>query len=52
MGKLYDIAIHGNASMPAKGGCTGCNEGAIKAAVDYLVGCSTNKLPHDAVSCP
>lgn len=45
MDKLYDIAIHGNASMPAKGGCTGCSEEAIKAAVDYLVGCSTQQ--HD-----
>jgi len=49
--KLYEIAIRGNASMPAKGGCVKCSNDAIKAAVDYLVSCSTNKSPSEGVSC-
>ena len=35
--KLYDIAIHGNAVMPAKGGCVSCSNKEIEAAVDYLL---------------
>lgn len=37
MNNLYQLAIHGNANMPAKGGCTKCSNKEVKAAVDYMV---------------
>ena len=38
---LYNISIMGNASMPAKGGCSNCSTKDIKAAVDYMVKSAT-----------
>ncbi len=35
--QVYNRAIQGFNSMPAKGTCTGCSDDAIKAAVDYLI---------------
>ena len=35
--KLYQIAIMGNASMPARGGCSNCSNREIEDAVDYMV---------------
>ena len=35
--QVYERAIQGFNSMPAKGTCTGCSDDAIKAAVDYLI---------------
>jgi len=37
MDKLYVEAIHGIASMPAKGTCLSCTDPEIKAAVDYMI---------------
>lgn len=34
---VYDHAINGFSTMPAKGGCNSCSNEQIKAAVDYLV---------------
>ncbi|MDQ8038893.1 MAG: c-type cytochrome [Rickettsiella sp.] len=34
---VYQRAIQGFNSMPAKGTCTGCSDDAVKAAVDYLI---------------
>ncbi len=34
---VYEHAIQGFNSMPAKGTCTGCSDDAVKAAVDYLI---------------
>ena len=34
---VYEHAIQGFNSMPAKGTCTGCSDEAVKAAVDYLI---------------
>jgi cytochrome c5 len=42
--KLYHIAINGNSSMPAKGGCDSCSQEDIKAAVDYMTKCASTNL--------
>ncbi len=34
---LYDHALHGFNSMPAKGGCAACADEEIKNGVDYMV---------------
>ena len=34
---LYNSAIHGKNTMPAKGGLTSAADGDVKAAVDYMV---------------
>jgi cytochrome c5 len=33
---LYDHALHGFNSMPAKGGCAACSDEEIKNGVDYM----------------
>jgi cytochrome c5 len=46
--RVYERAIQGFNSMPAKGTCAGCSDDAIKAAVDYLINTkadSMNNLP-------
>lgn len=43
--KLYQIAIEGNASMPAKGGCDGCKKEDIEAAVNYMVKHASERSP-------
>lgn len=35
--QVYERAIQGFNSMPAKGACPACSDDAIKAAVDYLI---------------
>ena len=46
---VYERAIQGFNSMPAKGTCVGCSDDAIKAAVDYLINTkqvgSSNSIP-------
>jgi len=37
METLYNHAIHGFNSMPARGTCTECTDDDIKALVDYMV---------------
>ena len=49
--KLYHIAIMGNASMPAKGGCANCSKEDIEAAVDYMVGCAAKERPGETKGC-
>ena len=51
MDNLYRIAIKGNSSMPAKGGCASCSKEDIEAAVDYMVRCSTNNLSKVSKTC-
>lgn len=34
---VYEHAIRGFNSMPAKGTCAGCSDNAVKAAVEYLI---------------
>ncbi|MCW8400467.1 c-type cytochrome [Legionella sp. PATHC038] len=48
---LYHISIVGNASMPANGGCSGCSNKDIEAAVDYMVGCATKDSLNDSKKC-
>ena len=49
--KLYHIAIMGNASMPAKGGCANCSKEDIEAAVDYMVGCAAKERSGETKGC-
>jgi len=37
MEDLYDHAINGIGSMPAKGGCRDCSDDEVKAAVDHML---------------
>lgn len=39
---LYESALNGKGSMPAKGGQTGLSDEDVKAAVDFLIKNATN----------
>lgn len=44
---VYQHAIQGFNSMPAKGTCAGCSDEAIKAAVDYLISTEQTGISHN-----